>query len=68
MAQKKCVFSAFQRAFSRRGVLFSLAFGIEWAAGQMGLEWLTGVLTALSAGAYLYQGIKLFADSEPSGS
>ena len=47
-------------------VLFSLAFGIEWPNAKMSLEWLTGLLTALSAAAYVYQGIKLFATSEKS--
>lgn len=45
-------------------VLFSLAFGIQWPNTQMGLEWLTGLLTALSAAAYMYQGIRLFATDE----
>ena len=49
-------------------VLFSLDFDIEWTEGKVGLEWLTGALTALSAAAYLYQGIKLFATSESSSS
>ena len=47
-------------------VLFSLAFGIEWPNAETGLELLTGLLTALSAAAYMYQGIKLFATSENS--
>ncbi|NKB51268.1 MAG: CDP-alcohol phosphatidyltransferase family protein [Rhizobiaceae bacterium] len=45
-------------------VLFSLAFGIDWPNAKTSLEWLTGLLTALSAAAYTYQGIKLFATSE----
>ena len=47
-------------------VLFSLAFGIEWPNAKLSLEWLTGLLTASSAAAYIYQGIKLFATSEKS--
>jgi cardiolipin synthase len=45
-------------------VLFSLAFDIEWSTATMLLEWATGLLTALSAAAYIAQGIKLFAADE----
>ena len=45
-------------------VLFSLAFDIHWPEAKVSLEWITGALTALSAGAYMVQGIKLFATSE----
>lgn len=45
-------------------VLFTLAFDIQWMTAQIALELSTGLLTALSAIAYLVQGIRLFAASE----
>jgi cardiolipin synthase len=45
-------------------VLFSLAFDIEWPNAKMVLEWVTGLLTALSAAAYIAQGTRLFAADE----
>lgn len=47
-------------------VLFTLAFDIERMNAQVALEWGTGILTALSAIAYLVQGIRLFAADEQS--
>ena len=45
-------------------VLFSLAFDIDWPNGKMVLVGVTGLLTALSAAAYLAQGTRLFASDE----
>lgn len=42
-------------------VLFSLAFEIELSNAKLLLEWTTGLLTFLSAAAYLREGVQLFA-------
>lgn len=46
-------------------VLSALAFEISNGWIQPGLEWITGILTALSAVAYIWEGIKLFAADAP---
>lgn len=45
-------------------VLFVLAFDINFANTLLALELVTGCLTALSAAAYMWQGIVLFAAGE----
>ena len=42
-------------------VLFSLAFAIDFPQAQLALELITGLLTGLSAAAYIWEGTKLFA-------
>jgi len=41
-------------------VLGLLAFELNWPSIQLVMEWITGILTTLSAIAYILQGLKLF--------
>ena len=48
-------------------VLCWLAFERDVSTYQIVLEWITGLLTGLSAIAYLWQGLKLFATDDTDG-